>query len=370
MATLVAPCFSSSGRWLRTMPSMVRCSAASSVVTTRVGFGSGRSASTMPTKCGARKRASSSSQPEPFGARDRRRGRRQEPAPLHPRQHHPLARRRLRQAAPRVEARRTLRQRRQERGLRRRQHRGVDAEVGVARALGAGDLVAVRREVQIQREDVRLGQPMLEAQRDDRLLDLRSPPAPPRRAGGQLRAPIEQQLRHLLGQRRAAFDAIEGGDVAPRRPRHRDRIDAPVRMEAMVLGGQRRRDQRRRQPIGAQPHLARAEIGARFVEHFAVAVEDGRRAHRFGLVEQASRQRAQADPGRADDAGDGQTRGRPPHGTAAKHRRLAEQPGPPASGAGRPREQRLHFFTSIAAVAVRPNTSGSYISSACAGAAE
>ncbi len=130
---------------------------------------------------------------------------------------------------------------------------------------------------------------MLEAQRDDGLLDLRSPPAPPRGAGRQLRAAIEQELRHLLGERRAAFDAVEGGDVAPRRPRHRDRIDAPVRMEAMILGRQRRGDQRRRQPIGPQPHLARAQTGARFVEHLAVAVEHGRGADRVGLVEQAGR---------------------------------------------------------------------------------
>ena len=321
---------------------MVRCSAASSVVTTRVGFGSGRSASTMPTKCGARKRASSSARRSRSARATAAAAAGRKPAPLHPRQHHALPRRRLRQAAPRVEARRTLRQRRQERGLRRRQHRAVAAEVGVAGALGAGDLVAVRREVQVQREDLRLGQPMLEAQRDDRLLDLRSPPAPPRRAGGQLRAPIEQQLRHLLRQRRAALDAIERGDVAPRRARHRDRIDAPVRVEAMVLGGQRRRDQRRRQPIGAQPHLARAEIGARLVEHLAVAVEDGRRAHRVGLVEQAGRQRARG--GSRRHAGDG----RRPRRTAARHVGAAPHGGGAARtrGASRRPPARCSVFTS------------------------
>ncbi len=262
MATLVAPCRSSSGRWLRTMPSMVRCSAASSVVTTRAGLGSGSSESTMPTKCGARNRASLVGQPQPFRARHRRRRRVDEAAPLHPRQHHPLPRRGLRQAAPRVEPRRTLRQRGDERRLRRRQHRGVGAEVGVAGALGAGDLVAVGREVQVEREDLGLRQPMLEAQRDDRFLDLGAPATPPRRdgagrplgrAGGELGAPIEQQLGDLLRQRRAALDAIERDDVAPRRPRHRDRIDA---RGARGSDDPRRQASRRPAPAAGDPAAA------------------------------------------------------------------------------------------------------------------
>ena len=52
---------------------------------------------------------------------------------------------------------------------------GVDAEVQLARAPGAGGLVAVRRQVQIQREDLALGEAMLEPEREHHLADLRAP---------------------------------------------------------------------------------------------------------------------------------------------------------------------------------------------------
>ena len=72
----------------------------------------------------------------------------------------------------RVERGRPLRQRREERRLRRRQHRRVDAEVDLAGAPGPGRLVAVRREVQVQRQDLALAEAVLEPQRQHHLADL------------------------------------------------------------------------------------------------------------------------------------------------------------------------------------------------------
>ncbi len=91
---------------------------------------------------------------------------------LHPPKHGPLPRDRLVALAERVEPGRPLRQAGQKRRLRRRQHRRSAAEVGAARPLGADDLVAVRREVQVQREDLALVEPMLEPQREHGLADL------------------------------------------------------------------------------------------------------------------------------------------------------------------------------------------------------
>ncbi len=56
------------------------------------------------------------------------------------------------------------------------------AEVRAAGALGADDLVAVGGEVQIQREDLALGEAMLEPQRQHRLANLRAQAARPRPA--------------------------------------------------------------------------------------------------------------------------------------------------------------------------------------------
>ena len=130
------------------------------------------------------------------------------------------------------------------------------------RALGALDLIPVRREVQIEREDLVLRQPMLEPKRDDSLASLRQPPVRDVAA----RLPREQQLRDLLRDRRAAFDdSAARADRA--RPRARSRSDRcpHVRSEAHVLGRQRRRHERLagRRAARADRRACRASIALR-----------------------------------------------------------------------------------------------------------
>ncbi len=126
-------------------------------------------------------------------------------------------------------------------------------------------------------------------------------------------------------------------------------------------GRERRGHEGGRQPIGLQPLLAGPEIGPRLVQDFPVAIDDGRRAHRRRDVEQPLRQRAEADPRGERDA--------------RKRRacRRAPQPGPrphPSDALHDLRPDPFHGLTSTTTDAVRPNTSGSYISSTCAGAVE
>ena len=96
---------------------------------------------------------------------------------LHTFEHGPLARHREVEASPRVEPRRTLRQAREKRGLCRRQHGCRRAEVRLARAFDAGDLIPIPREVQVDRENLPLGEAMLEPERDDGFADLGGPSA-------------------------------------------------------------------------------------------------------------------------------------------------------------------------------------------------
>ena len=99
------------------------------------------------------------------------------PAASHAREHDALPRERQRLVAIGIEGGRTLRQAGEERRLRRRQHRRFDAEVDAARPLDAGGLIAVGGEVQIEREDLALAEPVLEPQRDDRFVELGAPAA-------------------------------------------------------------------------------------------------------------------------------------------------------------------------------------------------
>ena len=115
----------------------------------------------------------------------------------HPREYPALPLRRGLRIAQRIERPRPLRQRGQERGLRVRQLLGGDAEVTPARADDAGRLIAVRREVQVEREELALRVAMFEPQRDDGLAYLL-------RERARLR--IEEELCHLLRDRRAALD--------------------------------------------------------------------------------------------------------------------------------------------------------------------
>ena len=158
-ATLGAPCRSSTARWLRMMPATSACSPASSVVSIAAGRSAAGGRRAPSRRSAARRTARVRREDEALGCRLARLLGREHAGRL------PSAgaRRCCRasagaRVAVRVEARRPLRQAGEERRLRRRQHRRVAAEVRVAGAPRADDLVAVRREVQIQREDLALGQ--------------------------------------------------------------------------------------------------------------------------------------------------------------------------------------------------------------------
>jgi hypothetical protein len=110
---------------------------------------------------------------------DRARARRDEAEIAHAADDALLPRLRAVRIAIRIERRRTMGQGREVGGLRVREHRRRCAEIGAAGAFGAGELIAVGCGVEIERENLRLRQPVFEAQRDDRFLDLRAPVARP-----------------------------------------------------------------------------------------------------------------------------------------------------------------------------------------------
>ena len=77
----------------------------------------------------------------------------------------------------RIETRWTLRQPGEECRLCGRQHRRWNAEVGAARALDAGDLIAITGEVHIHRQDLALGEAMFQPDGDHGFVNLGPPPA-------------------------------------------------------------------------------------------------------------------------------------------------------------------------------------------------
>ena len=203
---------------------------------------------------------------------------------------------------------------------------GVAAEVGAAGALGADDLVAVRREVQVEREDLAL----VEA---DARAAARAPPRGSSRASAaRARAAsrrVEQQLRHLLRDRRAAFDdrALRRGCAAARAAIaigstpgcDQKRRSSAASVAATSTGGRRR---------ASSVHAARAVARQRLVERHAVAIDDDRR-RRVGARRAApvgcgpSRSQARQRDARQRDRAHDRQRG------AAREPRTAAQPAQP-----------------------------------------
>src|SRR5207302_22861 len=168
----------------------------------------------------------------------------------------------------------------------------------------------------------------LEPQRDDGFPDFR---------GDRARRIAEEHFRDLLRNRRSAFGRAEAYDVVNDRAANRDRIDAEVLLETAILGGDGGVRDGWRDVI--QPLVARAGGRQRLIENDAVAIDDGRRR-----VGRNRRNWSEANPQRERD----QTAG---------------------EAAGGPCETGLdHGLTSTTSLAVLPNTSGSYISSANIGA--
>ena len=239
--------------------------------------------------------------------------------------------------APRVVARRLLWQRCEKGGLGGRQRRDVSAEVGARRPLRAGDLIPVRGEVQIEREDVLLAQLMLQPQREHRFADLRPPAA--RRLAAVLTG--DEHLRDLLRDRRAAFDDGAGPGVVPERAPDRDRIHARMAVEADVLGRDRRVHQRRRQGIHGQRVSALAQRRSRFEQPLAVPIDDDRGLRRREF-QQPWRQRPAPQP----------------HGQPGEGRRKQRLPRMATSQ----KDDARHLISTTTGAA-RPFTSGAYICS-------
>ncbi len=150
----------------------------------------------------------------------------------HSREDHPLAGHGEIAFSIRIEGGRALRKARKEGGLRRRQHARRRAEVGPARPLEPADLVPVRGKVQVQGEDLPLGQAVLETKRHDGFPDLRGPAAPAIRGG-----PQEGQLCDLLRDGGSPLSNPPFDGIPPRSTEGRQRIDPWMRPEAMVLCG-------------------------------------------------------------------------------------------------------------------------------------
>ena len=127
----------------------------------------------------------------------------------------------------RVPARRRLDHAGEDRALGDRQVLHVLAEVGLARRLDAVGAAAEVDGVEVVAEDLVLGVLLGDLDRDDQFLVL----APQRG-----RVADEGVLDVLLGDRGAA--AVAAADLVPRGPRDADRVEAGVRVEAAVLGGE------------------------------------------------------------------------------------------------------------------------------------
>ena len=108
------------------------------------------------------------------------------------------------------------------------------AEIAVRRGVDAIGAGAEIDPVQIDFEDLVLGEAALEPQRQQRLADLAREAA----LRGQ-----EQDLGELLGDRAAALDDMAGAQIGDRGAHQPDRVDAEMAVEAAVLG----RDHRLRQ---------------------------------------------------------------------------------------------------------------------------
>ena len=163
----------------------------------------------------------------------------------------------------------------QDRGLGKRDVARRLAEVflgGLLDANGAGTVVDA---IEVELEDVLLGELGLEPDGEHHLLELA--------LYGPLRLQ-EQVLGQLLGQGGPAFDDVPGAIVRDGGASEADRIDAEVAVEATVLDGDHRLRHVDRKLV--QPHLV-AEERAAFGQHLAVGGEHDHAGLAVGNLEQA-----------------------------------------------------------------------------------
>ncbi len=169
----------------------------------------------------------------------------------------------------------------------------------------------------------------------------------PQLARGRARAG-DQELHRLLGDRRSTLHHPLRAEVAPERARDGRRIDTGMAEEPRILGGEGGAHEVLREAGRIHAPIALAPVRQRLVQRDTVTVDD-LRGDVAVEIEHPGRERPAADP---------HCRGH------ERGRRRDAAPAPRRAHPGRHR----HGRTVTRSVDVRPNTSGSYISSACAGA--
>ena len=168
------------------------------------------------------------------------------------------------------------------------------AEVEIRRRLHAERAAAHVSAVEIELEDLVLGEMGLQPEGEEGLVDL----ALERALVGE-----EQVLGELLGERRAALHRAGGAGVDGQRAGGADRVDAPMVIEAAILGGDQRLNEVGRQILQRQRIVM---LDAAPADVDAVAIKEGDRQFLLlqpvlgGLAEGGLRQRQQR--GQADDA--------------------------------------------------------------------
>jgi hypothetical protein len=198
----------------------------------------------------------------------------------------------LRQAPLRVVVARPLRQPGQQRRLRDRQLAHVLVEELARRrgdAIGAGAEVDL---IQIQVEDLVLGELLLQALREDGLLHL------------ALEAPLgreEKRLDHLLRDGAAALDHAVARHVGPEGPQDARGVDPAVGVELRVLGREEREPDVVRNAV--ERHEV-ATLGVELADERAVVGEDARRDRRLVLEQLIDRRQVARDLAIEDEARD------------------------------------------------------------------
>ena len=160
---------------------------------------------------------------------------------------------------------RRLRQRDEQRGLRRRQPPRLLAEIGERGGADAFDVAAIGRERQVEVQDRVLVELSLQRQRRQHLREF---------SADRARRFVRQEPRHLHGDGRGAGDRAAVPHELERGAEERLHIDAAMLAEAPVLVGDQRFDEERIDFVerGVEPPASVG--GGEGAEEDAVAVED------------------------------------------------------------------------------------------------
>ncbi len=237
------------------------------------------------------------------------------------------------------------RKRRQHRRLTHRDEPRRAGEVELRGRLDSEGAVPERNPVQVLRKDLLLGQVRLEPHRPQCLLDL----------PGQRSFPGHQHPRELLRDRGSSGHDPTGADVAPRCPGDRHRVHARVGEEALVLGRDERVTEVRRDLLACDRNRSSVLPRSQLAQQPSAAIENPHRRDRTGIEHPL--RKWTADP-------ESRSRDRHAERAADRPRNAAE----PCSARGPHRLDTCGGIrTSNDPPSERPDTSGSYISSPCAG---